>query len=130
MIDSLACGNEEKDAISWFNRRGEEHGVNYGRFYSDVLGLKESLLSKGLAGKHIAILGENSYEWLIVYFAATYIGSIVVCIDVEQSDETINQMLKMADVDAMFAAPQFADICHKRALDGQYVFMLTGSGDN
>jgi hypothetical protein len=52
MIDGLAQGNENKEAISWFTRKGEECGVNYGKFYSDILGLKESLIARGYAGKH------------------------------------------------------------------------------
>ena len=129
MIDSL-CTDETKPAISWFTRKGEEQGVDYGRLYSDVLGLKESLCSRGLAGRHIAVLGENSYEWLLAYFAATYCGATIVCIDVEQSDETIEQMLTMADVDAMFCAKQFIDICKKWATGGQSVFSMQGTDES
>ncbi len=129
MIDSL-CTDKTKPAISWFTRKGEEQGVDYGKLYSDVLGLKESLCSRGLAGRHIAVLGENSYEWILAYFAATYCGATIVCIDVEQSDETIEQMLTMADVDAMFCANQFSDICKKWATGGQSVFSMQGTDED
>ena len=80
MIDDLAVGNESKKAISWFNRKGEEDGVTWGQFYSDILNLQERLISLGFAGKHIAILSENSYEWLLTYFSAAYCGAVAVCI--------------------------------------------------
>jgi hypothetical protein len=60
MVDDLACGNEEKMAISWFSRKGEEKGVTLGQLRSDIVCLQERLISLGLAGMHIAILGENS----------------------------------------------------------------------
>lgn len=67
MIDDLAKGNEEKMAISWFTRKGEENGVTLGKWREDIVCLQEKLISLGLNGKHVAILGENSYEWLITY---------------------------------------------------------------
>lgn len=111
MIDDLACGNEEKMAISWFSRKGEEKGVTLGQLRSDIVCLQERLISLGLAGKHIAILGENSYEWLLAYFACTYCGAVAVCVDVEQPTETIEQMLEMADVSALFYARGLDSIC-------------------
>ena len=96
MIDSLFSNKGDAPVISWFNRKGEEQTVSAEKLYSDVIGLKESLISQGLSGRHIAILSENSYEWLLVYFAATYCGAVVVCRDIEQSNDTIEQMLEMA----------------------------------
>ncbi len=110
MIDDLAVGNESKKAISWFNRKGEEDGVTWGQFYSDILNLQERLINLGLAGKHIAILSENSYEWLLTYFSAAYCGAVAVCIDIEQSTETIEQMLDMADVECIFCAERYRSI--------------------
>ena len=111
MIDDLAQGREDKPGISWFTRKGEEIGVTLGKLREDVICLKEKLIDLGLAGKHIAILGENSYEWLLTYFAAVYCGAVAVCIDIEQPNETIEQMLTTADVDALFFAKAYRSIC-------------------
>ena len=111
MIDDLAKGNEEKMAISWFTRKGEENGVTLGKWREDIVCLQEKLISLGLNGKHIAILGENSYEWLITYFAATYCGATAVCVDIEQPNETIEQMLNMAEVSALFCSKTVEGIC-------------------
>ena len=104
MIDGMAEKYGDAPAISWFTRKQEEQGVTYLQLQKDVRCLQESLIQAGLAGKHIAIVGENSYEWLLVYFAVNYCGSVAVCIDIEQPDETILQMLDMADTDAIFFA--------------------------
>lgn len=104
MVDDLAVGNEDKMAISWFTRNGGEQGVTLGQWRDDIVCLQEKIIDLNLVGRHIAILGENSYEWLMVYFAAVYCGAVAVCIDIEQPDETIEQMLEMADVDAVFCA--------------------------
>ena len=125
MIDDMAKERGNLPAVSWFTRKGEEKGVSWGKLRDDVLNLQAFFVSKGLAGKHIAILGENSYEWLLVYFAATYCGAVAVCVDVEQSDETICQMLDMADASAMFYIPSLEDLCLSyKGTDEKYVLSL------
>lgn len=129
MIDGMAEEYGESPAISWFTRKQEEKGVSYNKLRDDVRGLQEMLIRMGLAGKHIAIVGENSYEWLLVYFAANYCGSVAVCIDIEQSDETILQMLEMADVSAIFLASPYREICEKYAKQDANMFLLSGKGN-
>jgi len=126
MIEGLAENRENLPAISWFTRRSEEEGVTLGQLRDDVRNLQELLVSLGLSGKHIAILGENSYEWLLVYFAATYCGAVAVCVDIEQPNETIEQMLQMADVDAIFCMKSLEEICRRYAGKEKKVFFLTG----
>ena len=111
MIEKLPEGRENAPAISWFSRKGEENGVSLAKLRDDVRNLQAYFVRNGLAGTQIAILGENSYEWLLVYFAATYCGATAVCVDVEQSDETISQMLDMVDLGAIFVASPFEDFC-------------------
>ena len=39
------------------------------RLVSDVNAVGTALLSMGLKGKHIAVLGENSYRWVVSFLA-------------------------------------------------------------
>lgn len=126
MIEALAKNRENQPAISWFTRKSEEEGVTLGQLRDDVRNLQTKLCDLGLAGKHIAILGENSYEWLLVYFACTYCGAVAVCVDIEQPNETIEQMLHMADVEAMFFAKSYEEICAGYAGQEKMMFRLSG----
>ena len=128
MIETVPNGIENEPAISWFTRKGEEKGVSYGKLREDVRSLKAVMMKKELKGKHVAILGENSYEWLLVYFAATCSGAVAVCVDIEQSNETIMQMLEMTDVDCLFFSPSLESICLSFADKGADVFTLNGKG--
>lgn len=128
MIEALPVGREDEPAISWFTRKGEEQGVSLRKMREDVRNLQAAFIHRGLQGKQIAILGENSYEWLLVYFAATYCGSVAVCVDVEQPDETILQMLGMADVSALFFTGALEELCLKFAGEDKQVFRLMGAG--
>lgn len=129
MIESLPQGREDEPAISWFTRKGEERGVTLGQLREDVRNLQSAFIHYGLQGKQIAILGENSYEWLLVYFAATYCGSVAVCVDVEQPEETILQMLNMIDAAALVFAGSLESICNKHADASCLKFLLSDRGD-
>ena len=111
MIDGLAKLYGDQPAISWFSRKQKQDTVSYNQLRNDVYNLQAEFIRRDLAGKHIAIVSENSYEWLLVYFAATYCGSVVVCIDIEQPEDTITQMLQTADTDAIFLSPSYRAIC-------------------
>jgi len=128
MIEDLAQRYEEAPAISWFTRKQEQKDVSYRQFRDDVRYLQEAFIDMGLAGKHIAIVGENSYEWILVYFAANYCGSVAVCVDIEQPDETILQMLTMADADVIFLSSAYQDICSEYAGAEKEMFLLSGKG--
>ncbi len=127
MIDGVAENKENESAVGWFSRKGVEEGVTFGELRSHVLSLRRSFIEMGLAGKHIAIVGENSYEWLLVYLASACCGAVAVCVDIEQSDETICQMIRMADADAIFRTRNFDMICDSFASESVRMFLLNGS---
>ena len=130
MVDGLADRYGDKPAISWFTRKQEQQTVSFRQMREDVYNLQAELIRRGLAGKHLAIASENSYEWLVVYFAAAYCGSVAVCVDVEQSEETILQMLEMADTDAIFLTVPHVSICAKFAQDKIPMFLMgNGNGE-
>ena len=53
----------------------------YKEFADEIEGFGTFLLSKGLKKDRIAILGENSYEWLIAYFSILGGGNTAVPLD-------------------------------------------------
>ena len=97
-IEGIDAKFGPRRAVSYFTRKQVEVVHTYHELCAEVRAIRESLRIRGLVGKHIAIISENSYEWLVAYLAITSSGSVAVCIDAEQSDETIHQMLEMADV--------------------------------
>lgn len=52
--------------------------ITYREMLEDVKGLGTSLISKGLKGKRIAVIGENCYQWAVSYLAAVCGTGIVV----------------------------------------------------
>ena len=130
LVEDLGERYGDAPAVSWFTRKQEEKGVTYRELREDVRNLQEKLVDLGLAGKHIAIVGENSYQWIVACLAINYCGSVAVFIDTEQSDDTIVQMLKTADTDVIFYSSPYEDICRKYAGDEKAMFLLNGKSDS
>lgn len=80
----------------------------YSRVEKDVNALGTKLLQMGLAGKHIAIIGENSYEWVISYLAIVSGLGVAVHLDKELTDDDIAKLLIKSDAEAIIFSKTFA----------------------
>ncbi|MBQ7096692.1 MAG: AMP-binding protein [Clostridia bacterium] len=67
-----------------FERNGEDIGVSYEQLRRDIYALGTYFYTVGLEdGDRIAVMGENSYEWIITYFATVNTSKVIVPIDKE-----------------------------------------------
>lgn len=79
------------------------------RFARDVKQLSYALENAGLTGRHVGIVGENSYRWIVAFFALTTVGSVAVPIDKELPDADIARLLKKSGASAVFcSAPYYS----------------------
>ena len=70
-------------------------GITYSVFNSHVDALGTALINLGLKGTHIAVIGENRYEWCVSYLAAVNGVGVVVPLDKELPPvELQNHLLK------------------------------------
>ena len=80
----------------------------------DVNAFGAWMYSKKLKDKHIAIVGENSYEWLVAYFATVNGGSVAVAIDKGLPEEEISALAKTGEVDAAFVSGTYFEKLNKK----------------
>lgn len=70
--------------------------------YLRSLGLKK--------GDHVAIVGENSPEWAISYFAIIWAGAIAVPLDARARTKHVEQVLELSDSRFLVASAGFAEV--------------------
>lgn len=75
--------------------------ISYNDFLKDINGLGTAFISMGLKGKKIAVIGQNSYPWVVSYFAAVNGTGVVVPIDRELKEKEIASLVKRAGVSAI-----------------------------
>lgn len=91
----------------------DDRFVTYKEFSEDIEGLGTYLLSKGYSKKKIAIIGENSYEWLLVYFAVLGSGNTAVPIDRDLPVEDILYNVTNSESKAIFFSTVYKDVPEK-----------------
>lgn len=110
----------DRPALSWFTRRQEQVTLTYSQLVDRISALRKWLLHKGLPlGTHIAVVSENSADWIISALAIMACGHIAVCVDIEQSDDSILEMLHRSDSRILFLSNTFLPICHPMLTRGE-----------
>ncbi len=82
----------EKEAFAYQNRK-QDISVSFTQFKEQVNALGTYLFNEGFNGKHIAVFGENNYEWILTHFAVTCGGNVIVPIDKELDADSIVELL-------------------------------------
>ncbi len=75
--------------------------VSYVEFKDDVHALGTAFLMQGLKGARIALVGENSYAWILAYFSIVNIGATVIPLDKELTPSELAEQIGRAKVDAL-----------------------------
>lgn len=86
----------------------DEEDISYGELKKRVEELKKFIQDRGIIpGDRVAILGENSQNWVIAYFAITTCGAIAVPIlpDFHQTD--IHHILRHSETKAIFVSERY-----------------------
>ncbi|HHU06900.1 MAG TPA: AMP-binding protein [Clostridiaceae bacterium] len=76
--------------------------VKYRQMESDILALQYALHSLGIENGKIAVIGENSYFWMLAYLAAVLGAGTIVPLDRMLKGAEIAPLVKRAEVDLIF----------------------------
>lgn len=93
-----------RTAYRQFEAGGRESSVTFTEFADRVDALRAFFADRNMLGRHFAIIGETSVEWISVYLAVISGVGVCVPIDKELSDESIIHQLNFADVDCVFVS--------------------------
>ncbi len=118
IIEYAANHHGEKQAFQIPVPGKEDIFKTYTEFADDIEGLGTFLISKGLQKEKIAILGENSYEWLLAYFAILDGGNTAVPLDKDLPVDDLLYNVQNSGCKAIIYSKVYADIAEKlRELD-------------
>lgn len=105
------CAKEYGDKKAfWYREKNKEIVKSFKQVADDVKALGTYFHSIGFKNKHIAIMGENSYEWIISYFAIVNGGNVVVPIDKENVAKDVKFQLTQSDTDLFLYSDTYSDI--------------------
>ncbi len=85
------------------------HSYTFVQLREDVDALGTSLLERGLLGKHFAIVGENSYSYVVSYMAVSMGLGVIVPLDKELSKEELLKLICKSDAEVLLYSELLSD---------------------
>ena len=102
--------------------------ISYNQFLADINALGTKLINMGLAGKKIAIISENRYEWCLAYLATTCGTGVAVPLDKLLPANELESLIVRSGVEAIFYSHKFdeimQDIKQRQTTDLRYYISL------
>lgn len=112
LLDFCVTEYGEKEAFAYQNRK-QDISVSFTEFKTQVNAFGTYLFNKGYNGKHIAVFGENSYEWILTHFTVTCGGNVIVPIDKELDADSIAELLTDSESKVLVYSNTYEDIAEQ-----------------
>ncbi len=125
MLESSAELYPDNTAFWVKKGRGAEYeNITYEKTLADVNALGTAFIGRGLKGKRIAVIGENSYEWSISYLAAVCGTGIIVPLDKELNANELMQLVVNAEVSCVLFDAKYEKKFKEMQASGETVIKL------
>jgi long-chain acyl-CoA synthetase len=104
MTENVAKKYPNRIAISYKKNPKDKdtEKVTYLEARDYIRNMGTELISMGCRDKHVALIGESSYEWICSYFSLMSIGAVVVPIDISLPIDQIAGTLNIAECEFLF----------------------------
>lgn len=111
MMALRAENHPDREAFSyWDAGHTRQTRVTSREFAQQARALGTGLREVALPGRKIALLGENSYEWVLAFFAVTGMGATVVLLDKSQPPERLLELMRYTDCEGLIYSPSYRDV--------------------
>ena len=109
-IVKYSAENYGDQAAYRYKVKKELEDKSYNDVNADSMAFSRAVEALGMKGKHIALLGTTTYQWIISYFGVTCSASVAVPIDVQLPADAICELLNRADVEMLVFDTIRADV--------------------
>lgn len=99
----------EYDAVKWLNKK-EIVSRSYASLLENVVSVRKALVTEGYAGKHIAMIGTSSVEWVESYLGIITGQSVAVPLDAGLPAEDLYDLINRSDAEGLFLSPKKKDL--------------------
>ena len=93
-----------------FERNNDVISISYREFKSDVDALGTAFIEDSVKNTKIAVIGENSYEWILTYFATVNSGNVIVPLDKELKEADIKNLINDSGTEILVYSDEYNHI--------------------
>lgn len=105
VLEESAEKFSEIKAVKWLKKK-EILERSYRQLLEDVIVLRKGLQAEGFQGKHIALIGASSVEWIESYLAVITGTTVAVPLDAGLPGEDLIELINRSDSEALFLSPK------------------------
>lgn len=104
------CAEYYNDKIAFrYLKNNQEVSITYKSFRDDVAAFATYLVEKGYNRSHIGIIGENSYEWIVAFFAVVNSGNVAVPFDKESPITDLKHIYEKSDTTIIIHSDNYSE---------------------
>ena len=112
--------DKANDVAYSFKRKKKLVEKTFSEFPKEVR-LFGEYFAKRYEGRHIGVYGENSYEWILTYFAVADSGNVIVPIDAGLTVDEVRERIEVSDCTLVVYSRGYRDVIEKIESDGNIV---------
>ncbi|MDD4688387.1 MAG: AMP-binding protein [Eubacteriales bacterium] len=114
LIEDASVKHGKRLAFKIKKQRKIYDDITYLRLREEMESMGKYLISQNLAGKRVAVIGKNSYQWMLVYLSVLATGGIIVPLDRGLFPEEIHEQLTRSGAQAIFYGDEFEETLSSR----------------
>lgn len=123
LVDTCAALWQSRTAIA-YEKRKEIKQVSFLSLQQQVDSIARWLYKHHLHTQHIAILGENSYLWILSYLSVTSSGHVAVPLDKELPAEALSQLVADSDCSIVIFSEEYRDVAEGMSRPGLTMYSM------
>lgn len=131
MTENVARKYPDRIAISYKKdpRDREVVNVTYAEARDYIRNIGTELIAMGCRDRHVALIGESSFEWICSYFSLMSIGSVVVPLDKDYPADDISDIMNKAECEFVVYSPAIEEKIEqiKGRVSGLKTFICMGN---
>lgn len=95
----------EMKAVRWLKKK-EIQERSYKELMENIVAVRKALLAEGFQGKHIALIGVSSVEWIESYLGIITGDTVAVPLDAGLPGEDLIDLINRSDSEGLFLSPK------------------------
>jgi len=99
-------------AVKWLDKK-EIFERSYHELMENARAVRKGLLAEGFKGKHIALIGSSSVEWIESYLGIITGNTVAVPLDAGLPGEDLTELINRSDSEGLFLSPKCKTLLNK-----------------
>ena len=108
----------KRPAFKLKDENGKYKEISHRVVREDIDKLGTALLTLGLKGKRVAVIGENRYEWEIAYLSVVCGVGVIVPLDKSLPENELKRVIERSGVEAVIFSDKYKDVLKRVVLEG------------